>query len=296
MQNHHPTDLVDFTPAEDAGELIVGKGERGIERKGALEVCIRLWNTVGVEGPHPEEVLLIGVELRRPQLADSRIDWRWHREHTASERRERREQRILFRRLLHRRAKLGAGGDIEHVCDQAGAPAHLEEVAHHELARAGAPRDREAIAQRERRRGTRRWQFAQQVGNALVGNDLDIRPAADVERQEIDACVAQPVQLRRLHHVAKGDDDPPPRVECRVDSAQHSGHRPLAGRWRAVGALGSCDGRDCEQRSSRQQDAAAHPGQWWEHAAKLLMHASLRHDTHGHRATPPLPVKCVPAK
>ena len=244
-------------------QFVVREREQGVELYRPQEMRLCRDELEPIQRADAEEVRLIRIDPRGAERSELRIRRRRHPEDRTREWHKCGEQGILIGGELGDGAQPGTALHVEHVRDEARAPADLDEVAHHEIARASATRQGESIAERKCLRDTRGGEFAEQIGDSLVVHDGDVRPPAQVERQQVDARVAEPIEVRRLRHVGEGHDDPCPFVERGVLAPRASCRRRAPARWRcAVRALRVCDSERCrdtqcdegpDERSARQR-------------------------------------------
>ena len=228
--------------------------ELRVERECRGEMTFRFADVEAIERVHTEQVLAICVRATGAERSEASVGRRGDGEHAARERGECEEQRVLVGRLLFDRAHLVAGAHVDDGGDESRRMADLDEVAHDEIAGAGASRERKPIVQGEGLSRACRRSVAQQVGDALVVHDADVGPAPQVEREQVDARVAQPVEVLRSGDVGERHDHPDVLVNQRGWSARQARYS-AARRRRAVGALSAEGGcREGEQQSGAERE------------------------------------------
>ncbi|MBI3789776.1 MAG: hypothetical protein HY275_02725 [Gemmatimonadetes bacterium] len=120
------------------------------------------------------------------------------------------------------------------------------------MRRARTPRKREAVGQRQRLRPARRG-LAQQVGHALVVHHAQVGPAAQVEREQVHARVAQPVEVGGARDVRERHDDPCPILQDGWRLSRGGGRHAAARRRGPIGALRARRQRD-QPRGDKQDE------------------------------------------
>ena len=213
------------------------------ERKGRIELegLLEVWPGAGqvepVERLGAGEILLVGIDARGPDAGDVHSGRRREVQDAPRQPAEDRHQRVLNREILLGRANERPFADVEHFRGQRRARALLDEAPHHQHPRAGPSRHRRRALERKRRCAGF-GHLPHEIGDARVVHDADVLPPREIEVEEVDAGVAQPIDVRRACHVVERHDDPGPVVERRIRSPRGDGHaRRPAGRGRAVGAL-----------------------------------------------------------
>lgn len=270
-------------PVHRDRQFIVRKRERRIELECRVQVTPRIHQLEPVERRKSGEIFSIGVGARGSRGANGCVARRRYGEDGARERPKGGQQRIRITHWLLHRAKLRAVSHLEDVGDEACGSADLDEITHHESPRACLASERHTVAEGHRLRRARCGERSQQVGDALAVHDIDVGPSPEVEREQVDACVAQPLELGRARHVRERDDDPLMLVQRRRRAAHDASDR-TTGRWRPIGTLPSRAGgrEECQDDKDRGRAgegvvAALTHTRTYESTDKSAMRRSRRH-------------------
>jgi hypothetical protein len=197
--------------------LVPRERERRVLRHRAAEQRVGALQPPRVERPHPVHVRPVGGERRGgvAREVDGHVGRAGHVEQVARDGVEQRPRVAGARGAVLRLVELAPRG-------------HVVERGHHEQRVAGAlhaPRDhrprpgaageRPRVVEREAARLVE-LEVAQQVERALVVGHAHVLPLREVEREHVDAPLAQPLELRvGAQHVERRHRERPPRVDAR---------------------------------------------------------------------------------